>query len=144
MLGFLFVCMKQVGEWSTVAGLNITDHAAFQDFGTTNITLRVTTIESTPYVFYKKNLNNQIATNNSNDHFEGFCIDLLKAIAEMLNFQYELYLVPDGKYGAENTTTGEWNGLVREIIDKVIEFQWFFQLYNNRSFGLFIFDLLEC
>ncbi|KAH7645139.1 glutamate receptor [Dermatophagoides farinae] len=110
--------LTKVGEWSTVAGLNITDHAAFQDFGTTNITLRVTTIESTPYVFYKKNLNNQIATNNSNDHFEGFCIDLLKAIAEMLNFQYELYLVPDGKYGAENTTTGEWNGLVREIIDK--------------------------
>ena len=46
-------------------------------------------------------------------------MDLLKAIAEMLTFQYELYLVPDGKYGAENTTTGEWNGLVREIIDKV-------------------------
>ncbi|OTF69538.1 glutamate receptor, ionotropic kainate 2-like protein [Euroglyphus maynei] len=110
--------LTKVGEWTTGSGLNITDHAAFQDFGTTNITLRVTTIESTPYVFYKKNLNNQIATNNSNDHFEGFCIDLLKAIAEMLNFQYELYLVPDGKYGAENQTTGEWNGLVREIIDK--------------------------
>ena len=60
-----------------------------------------------------------VYSNNSNDQFEGFCVDLLKAIAEMLTFQYELYLVPDGKYGAENTTTGEWNGLVREIIDKV-------------------------
>lgn len=58
-------------------------------------------------------------SNNSNEQFQGFCIDLLKAIADMLNFQYELYEVPDGKYGAENTSTGEWNGLVREIIDKV-------------------------
>lgn len=30
--------------------------------------------------------------------------------------------MPDGKFGAENTTTNEWNGLVREIIDKVIKF----------------------
>ena len=37
----------------------------------------------------------------------------------MLKFEYELYFVPDGKFGAENQTTHEWNGLVREIIDKV-------------------------
>ena len=37
----------------------------------------------------------------------------------MLNFEYELYIVPDGKFGAENQSTHEWNGLVREIIDKV-------------------------
>jgi len=54
-----------------------------------------------------------------NDRFEGFCIDLLEAIADALDFNYELYFVPDGKFGAENTSTGEWNGLVREIIDKV-------------------------
>lgn len=54
-----------------------------------------------------------------NDRFEGFCIDLLKVIADNLGFHYELYLVPDGKFGAENQTTKEWNGLVREIIDKV-------------------------
>lgn len=56
---------------------------------------------------------------NPNDQFEGFCIDLLQTIADELGFQYELYLVPDGKFGAENATTGEWNGLVREIIEKV-------------------------
>lgn len=111
--------LEKVGEWSTKGGLNITKHGAFHDFGTNNITLRVTTILSQPYVLRKKGVSAN-STANPNDQFEGFCIDLLKAIAEMLNFQYELYLVPDGKYGAENTTTGEWNGLVREIIDKVI------------------------
>lgn len=52
-----------------------------------------------------------------NEMFEGFCIDLLQAIAEQLEFQYELYLVPDAKFGAEDSD-GKWNGLVRELVDK--------------------------
>lgn len=51
--------------------------------------------------------------------FEGFCIDLLNAIAKELGFSYELYLVPDKRFGAQNVTTGEWNGLVKELILKV-------------------------
>ncbi|GIZ01087.1 hypothetical protein CEXT_717361 [Caerostris extrusa] len=54
-----------------------------------------------------------------NERFEGFCIDLLRTIAELLGFNYDLYLVPDNKFGAENTTSGEWSGLVKEIIEKV-------------------------
>lgn len=52
-----------------------------------------------------------------NEMFEGFCIDLLQAISEELEFQYELYLVPDAKFGAEDSD-GKWNGLVRELVDK--------------------------
>ncbi|XP_055939862.1 glutamate receptor ionotropic, kainate 2-like isoform X3 [Argiope bruennichi] len=105
--------MEKVGEWSTNFGLNITNHQAFHEFGTTNITLRVTTIESTPYVMLKADRNL-----TGNDRFEGFCIDLLRTIAELLGFNYDLYLVPDNKFGAENTTSGEWSGLVKEIIEK--------------------------
>ncbi|CAL1283893.1 unnamed protein product [Larinioides sclopetarius] len=105
--------MEKVGEWSTNLGLNITNHQAFHEFGTTNITLRVTTIESTPYVMLKADRNL-----TGNDRFEGFCIDLLRTIAELLGFNYDLYLVPDNKFGAENTTSGEWSGLVKEIIEK--------------------------
>ena len=36
-----------------------------------------------------------------NDRFEGYCVDLTKKIAEMLNFTYELRLVRDGKFGAQ-------------------------------------------
>lgn len=56
---------------------------------------------------------------STNVRFEGFCIDLLEAIAEDLDFHYELYIVPDKKFGAEDFTTGEWNGLVKELMDKV-------------------------
>lgn len=52
--------------------------------------------------------------------FEGFCIDLLRLIAEIVGFDYEIELVPDGKYGVYDLDTGEWNGIVRQLMDKVI------------------------
>lgn len=70
--------------------------------------------QSTPYVMLKSDRNL-----TGNDRFEGFCIDLLRTIAELLGFNYDLYLVPDNKFGAENTSSGEWSGLVKEIIEKV-------------------------
>jgi glutamate receptor, ionotropic, invertebrate len=54
-----------------------------------------------------------------NDRYEGFCIDLLKAIAGMVGFNYVIELVPDKKYGALVPETGEWNGIVRQLMDKV-------------------------
>lgn len=53
-----------------------------------------------------------------NDRFEGFCIDLLDALAELCNFNYTIYQVADNKYGSQNQN-GEWNGLVKEILDNV-------------------------
>lgn len=54
-----------------------------------------------------------------NDRYEGFCIDLLKEIAAMVGFEYRIELVPDGKYGVYDLETGEWNGIVRQLMDKV-------------------------
>ena len=54
-----------------------------------------------------------------NSRYEGFCIDLLAMIAEQLDFHFQLYLVPDNKFGAKSVKTNEWNGMVRELMDKV-------------------------
>lgn len=54
-----------------------------------------------------------------NARYEGFCIDLLRAIARMVNFEYSIQLVPDGKYGVFDYESGEWNGIVRQLMDKV-------------------------
>lgn len=65
----------------------------------------------------------QYASNASDDptaQFEGFCIDLLRLVAGHVGFEYRLALVPDGKYGVLDPKTGEWNGIVRQLIDKVI------------------------
>ena len=55
----------------------------------------------------------------ANDRYEGFCIDLLKAISDMVGFRYDIHLTPEAKYGIYNHETGEWNGIVRELIDRV-------------------------
>lgn len=53
-----------------------------------------------------------------NDRFEGYCIDLLKELAHILGFSYEIRLVEDGKYGAQDDK-GQWNGMIKELIDHV-------------------------
>lgn len=68
-----------------------------------------------PYVMIKEDKN---LTGNSK--YEGFCIDLLHRIASQVGFQYAITLVPDNKYGAYDPTTKQWNGIVRELMDKVI------------------------
>lgn len=55
-----------------------------------------------------------------NDRFEGYCIDLLKELAIILGFSYEIRLVEDGKYGAQDEK-GQWNGMIKELIDHVSE-----------------------
>lgn len=57
-----------------------------------------------------------------NDRFEGYCIDLLRELSTFLGFTYEIRLVEDGKYGARDDASGQWNGMVRELIDHVSAF----------------------
>lgn len=54
-----------------------------------------------------------------NERFEGYCMDLLKELANILGFTYEVHLVEDGKYGYQDETTGQWNGMVKELMDHV-------------------------
>jgi hypothetical protein len=69
-----------------------------------------------PYVMFKKDANGNPVSNNS---FEGFCVDLLDEISKILLFNYTLRVVEDGKYGAPEGPKAEWNGMVRELMDKV-------------------------
>lgn len=75
--------------------------------------------QENPYVMYKKSDKPLYG----NDRFEGYCLDLLKELSNILGFSYEVKLVSDGKYGAQNDK-GEWNGMVRELIDHVSTDQW--------------------
>lgn len=49
--------------------------------------------------------------------YRGFCVDVLDNISRSLNFSYEL-VVSDLPYGEQDPATKEWNGLVRQLIDK--------------------------
>lgn len=76
-----------------------------------------------PYVRRIRNISGLTSTvkerADSASRYEGFCIDLLNAIAKDLSFQYEIYEVEDGRFGARDESTGQWHGLVKELMDKV-------------------------
>lgn len=91
-------------------------------------------MQENPYVMYKKS-DKELA---GNDRFEGYCLDLLKELSNILGFTYEVRLVADGKYGAQNDK-GEWNGMVRELIDHVSESQSYDRAVNSyQSSGRYV------
>uniref|UniRef100_A0A493T6V6 Glutamate receptor n=1 Tax=Anas platyrhynchos platyrhynchos TaxID=8840 RepID=A0A493T6V6_ANAPP len=112
----LYKVWKKIGVWNSYSGLNMTDSNKDRSTNITdslaNRTLIVTTILEDPYVMYKKSDKPLYG----NDRFEGYCLDLLKELSNILGFIYEVKLVSDGKYGAQNDK-GEWNGMVKELID---------------------------
>ena len=57
------------------------------------------------------------ATGKPTDELEGYCIDLIEHLASRIGFSYEIYIVPDGKYGSRQS--GEWNGMVNQVVTGV-------------------------
>lgn len=53
-----------------------------------------------------------------NERYEGFCVDMLKELADILKFKYRIRLVGDGVYGVSGTN-GTWTGMVGELISRV-------------------------
>uniref|UniRef100_A0A672MZY8 Glutamate receptor n=1 Tax=Sinocyclocheilus grahami TaxID=75366 RepID=A0A672MZY8_SINGR len=108
--------LQKVGKWSTSGGLNITEVSRQNGMNITdslsNRSLVITTILEEPYVMLKKSDKALVG----NDRFEGFCVDLLKELASILGFSYEIHLVPDGKYGFQDDK-GQWNGMIKELME---------------------------
>jgi len=55
--------------------------------------------------------------NPNTGEFEGFCIDLLKNLENMMGFTYTLYEVEDKSFGIQTGDT--WNGIIGDIIQGV-------------------------
>lgn len=53
-----------------------------------------------------------------NDRYEGFCVDMLKELADILKFKYRIRLVGDRLYGVPGAN-GTWTGMVGELISRV-------------------------
>ena len=50
--------------------------------------------------------------------YEGYVVDLIRALSKQVKFKYNMYIVEDGAYGAQ-LPNGEWNGMIRDLIDHV-------------------------
>ncbi|XP_069393426.1 glutamate receptor ionotropic, kainate 5 isoform X2 [Paralichthys olivaceus] len=106
---------KEIGIWysnntlamnSTSLDINVSETLA-------NKTLVVTTILENPYVMRKDNYQEF----QGNDQYEGFCVDMLRELANILKFSFKIKLVDDGLYGAPEPN-GSWTGMVGELINR--------------------------
>ncbi|XP_061573149.1 glutamate receptor ionotropic, kainate 5 isoform X4 [Cololabis saira] len=106
---------KEIGIWysnntlamnSTSLDINVSETLA-------NKTLIVTTILENPYLMRKDNYQDF----QGNDQYEGFCVDMLRELADILKFSFKIKLVDDGLYGAPEPN-GSWTGMVGELINR--------------------------
>lgn len=51
--------------------------------------------------------------------YEGFTKDLIDLIAKDQKFNYKITLAPDGKQGSMDPITGKWNGIIKEVQERV-------------------------
>ncbi|ERE74684.1 glutamate receptor, ionotropic kainate 4 [Cricetulus griseus] len=101
-----------------------------------NTTLVVTTILENPYLMLKGNHQEM----EGNDRYEGFCVDMLKELAEILRFNYKIRLVGDGVYGVPEAN-GTWTGMVGELIARGRR-PGYFSFLDPFSPGVWLFMLL--
>ncbi|XP_066999463.2 glutamate receptor ionotropic, kainate 2 isoform X3 [Anabrus simplex] len=110
--------LKKIGVWNSTEGVNFT--RTYGEVYTQiveslqNKTFVVTTILSAPYCMRKDS--SEKLTGNA--QFEGYGIDLIHEISNILGFNYTFKLVPDGRYGSLNRETKEWDGMMKELLDQ--------------------------
>uniref|UniRef100_A0A4W3HVM3 Glutamate receptor n=1 Tax=Callorhinchus milii TaxID=7868 RepID=A0A4W3HVM3_CALMI len=113
--GNRFMKFIKEAHWEGLTGRIIfnSSNGLRTDFDLDVISLKEEGLErEEPYVMFKKSDKPLYG----NGRFEGYCIDLLKELSNILGFTYEVRLVDDGKYGAQDEK-GQWNGMVRELMD---------------------------
>lgn len=111
--------LKSVARWTSADGLNYVGNYSsvmsenYKEL-LKNKTLIVVTLENRPYVMKVPNWENK----TGNDRWEGYCVDLIRELAQIGNFKYEIRVL-DGESPSHGTRNekGEWNGLIRELID---------------------------
>jgi ionotropic kainate glutamate receptor 2 len=110
--------LRKAGTWNSTQGINFTRTFGDQQKEIVEIlqnkTLVVTTILSNPYCMRKEAAEKL----SGNAQFEGYAIDLIAEISKVLGFNYTIRLAPDGRYGSYDKETGEWDGMIKELLEQ--------------------------
>ncbi|XP_026541660.1 glutamate receptor 1 isoform X3 [Notechis scutatus] len=107
--------IRKIGYWNEDEKFvpTITDQQGSNETTTLqNRTYIVTTILEAPYVMQKKSSEPL----EGNLRYEGYCVELAAEIAKHVGYNYSLQVVSDGKYGARDSESKMWNGMVGELV----------------------------
>ncbi|XP_055903176.1 glutamate receptor ionotropic, kainate 2 [Eupeodes corollae] len=109
----------ELGVWDTVNGLDIgvDEDVNAQRVGEklANKTFIITSRIGAPFLLKREPKEGE--TFEGNARYEGYSMDLIDRIAQLLGFKYVFELAPDGKYGSYNKVTKQWDGLVKQLLD---------------------------
>uniref|UniRef100_A0A8C6X5S1 Glutamate receptor n=1 Tax=Naja naja TaxID=35670 RepID=A0A8C6X5S1_NAJNA len=106
---------REIGVWysNKTLAMNATTLDINVSESLTNKTLVITTILENPYVMRRANFQELSGA----AQYEGFCVDMLHELADILKFRFHIKLVDDGLYGAPEPN-GSWTGMVGELINR--------------------------
>ncbi|XP_076361370.1 ionotropic receptor 25a-like [Tachypleus tridentatus] len=90
---------EKVASWSSTGGLKASNRKMRNAF---RKKIRVGIIEDPPFII------------KTEEGYTGFCIEILKELQRLLDFDYELVIPEDGYYGIIEVD-GRWNGLVGQL-----------------------------
>ncbi|XP_053279553.1 glutamate receptor ionotropic, kainate 4 [Pleuronectes platessa] len=106
--------LRQVNQWREHQGYTIKHPLPSLHVQTRhNSSLSLTRELENPYVMLRHNHHDL----EGNDRYEGFCVDMLKELADILKFKYRIRLVGDRLYGVPGAN-GTWTGMVGELISR--------------------------
>ncbi|XP_042864660.1 glutamate receptor ionotropic, kainate 2-like isoform X5 [Penaeus japonicus] len=110
--------LNRVGKWDPNSGANYTRTYSEIQQGIIeslqNKTLIISTILVSPYTMLRET-SEQLT---GNDRYEGFCVDLIHEISEIIGFNYTLKLADDGNHGKFDQKLQKWNGMIGELLDQ--------------------------
>lgn len=116
--------LTKIGEWNSIAGKSIdwlpeinTQKSDFK-LNIQNRTLIVLISMTPPYGMRKDSM----IMLTGNERYEGFAIDVIQQLSEILEFNYTLQVESD--YGKYNNKTEKWSGMLGKIMaDVSIEYR---------------------
>ncbi|XP_064079193.1 glutamate receptor ionotropic, kainate 2-like isoform X3 [Macrobrachium nipponense] len=110
--------LVRVGKWEPTTGANYTRTYKEVQQGIVeslqNKTLIVTSLLAAPYNMLRETSEQM----TGNDRYEGFCVDLIQEISEILGFNYTVKLADDGQHGKYEEKRKRWNGMIGELLDQ--------------------------
>ncbi|KAG7309526.1 hypothetical protein JYU34_003974 [Plutella xylostella] len=77
-----------------------------------NRTFNVLVVKGSPYIMMRESAERL----SGNQRYEGFCIELIERLAEILQFNYT-FVEAAGGTGVRDPATGRWSGMLRRLMD---------------------------
>ncbi|XP_015522024.2 glutamate receptor ionotropic, kainate 2 [Neodiprion lecontei] len=109
--------MRKIGSWNKMEGMSYIPKPLLPEqiieISLRNKTFLVLIAITPPYGMLKTSPKKEVG----NEMYEGFGIDIIHELSKLLGFKYIFEVQEDNVYGSKNSKTGEWNGMIKKIME---------------------------